>query len=1129
MHAHHSVPVILGTLLTSCCALAVDSPPTLRFQPVPATSPLALEVIGPGFRTALLESSTDLMSWEGVSTVTTDLDGRGTFNIPPDDSHRFFRARLEAELSYVPGRVLFRLQAEASGADIAGLVQAADLASTDTIEMRDDGKPDAILYVGQTSLPVPEAVSRLLQQPGVAFAAPDFVRELSVVTDDPEFTGNSLWGMYGDLSSPANAYGSQAAEAWARGYTGSPNVVVAVIDDAIQTSHPDLAPNIWTNPREIPGNGIDDDGNQFVDDVNGWDFMHDDASTFDGDVRNVHGTHVSGIVGARGNNGLGVVGINWSVGILPLQAGVNNQLPDSAIIAAIRYAVRLKQEQGVNIVALNCSFASRDHPGLHLMQEAVIAAAKQNILVVCGASNWMKDDRRLDNDQRPIYPANFDTTIPAPDGSVADYDAVISVAAINARGGLADFSHYGQQTVDLGAPGVDILSTIHPDLYGTISGTSMAAPHVAGAVALYASTHPGASAREIREAILSSVAPSPSLMGKTVTGGRLDLSEVIGPPPQPPVPGSVQLLQPECGQHEISTTPHFKWSSANHAVSYLLRIYGATGAPLRTYPVAVSTEFRLPEGEPLEYGTLYQWTVAALNAAGQEGPSPTLCSFTVRAGVQSVTQKPTPLNPVCGVTETSSRPAYRWTTVPHADSYVLRVYLDDPSQELVRVYRSRQTVFRAETGDTLESEQRYLFSVAGQNGQGEGPASDPCGFLVKTGTNPPSTGTVPCDAAVDRVPCLQWDPVPGARRYTVQIAADTPSESAVVKRRTAVVQAPLTQHCLPPGDPLKGPATAEDAYRKFYWRVQADDGRWGRWCEIRTQPLEAPVRECGANPMLSRTPTFTWTPVPWAHQYRLQLSVDQVGNIVEERQPAETGTSHTFQPALREGRPYFWRVRGERIDASGRTEEAGQWSAWCAFTTETVAPIAPDMPSVTLTGEGNVRVEWGDNSANEDGFVVERRRVPDGEWVEVPPRLGPNNDAEKRIVDLDPRRGRSYCYRVGALWPGSPVYSGEKCITMPPTIPVLVHPKPNQEEIRRNAHFIWEPVLGADKLIFELGADTEGNITDRHTRELLPTATTHAIDYEPPLAGTRKFFWRIRAEGAGGKSESPWSSFKTRK
>src|SRR5688500_9751031 len=167
-------------------------------------------------------------------------------------------------------------------------------------------------------VPVDAAIRDLLQSPFVRFAEPNWIYTHQS-SSDPYVTNGSLWGMYGDATSPANQFGSQAGEAWAAGATGSPNVYVAVIDEGVDFNHPDLAANIWTNPFD-PIDGTDNDGNGYVDDVHGWDFYQNNNSVYDGAPGNTtvdsHGTHVSGTIGAVGNNNIGVAGVNWDVTII---------------------------------------------------------------------------------------------------------------------------------------------------------------------------------------------------------------------------------------------------------------------------------------------------------------------------------------------------------------------------------------------------------------------------------------------------------------------------------------------------------------------------------------------------------------------------------------------------------------------------------------------------------------------------------------------------------------------------------------------------------------------------------------------------------------------------------------------
>jgi subtilisin family serine protease len=315
-----------------------------------------------------------------------------------------------------------------------------------------------------------------------------------------------------------------AFEAW-QVTTGSRNVVVAIVDSGIDFSHPDLAAYIWTNPREVAGNGRDDDGNGYIDDVHGWDFVENDNTPQDGFW---HGTHVAGIIGAVGNNGIGVSGVSQQVSILPLRFQNNSGSGyTGAAVSALNYVTRLKLA-GVPIVATNISWGGGTSTSLSL-QTALQAQANAGITVVVAAGN-----NGGDNDAVPRYPSSY------------AFDNIISVAGSDTADNLLGFSNYGATSIDLAAPGAGILSTLPGGGYGAISGTSMAAPHVTGTVALMAAVRPNATAAQIRSAVLGSVDRVPALTGKVATGGRLNAFAALGrimaavpapgTPPQPPTP-----------------------------------------------------------------------------------------------------------------------------------------------------------------------------------------------------------------------------------------------------------------------------------------------------------------------------------------------------------------------------------------------------------------------------------------------------------------------------------------------------------------------------------------------------------------------------------------------------------------
>ena len=281
---------------------------------------------------------------------------------------------------------------------------------------------------------------------------------------------------------------------------------MAVIDTGVDYTHPDLASNIWTNPGEIAGNGIDDDHNGFVDDVHGYDFVNNDGNPMDD---NRHGTHVAGTIAAAGNNGLGVTGVNWSSSIMALKflsSGGSGSTSDA--IRAVNYATMMKTTYGVNVRLTSNSWGGGGYD--QSLYNAIQSGGNAGILFVAAAGN-----SGTNNDASPFYPASY------------NLDSIIAVAATDDCDQLADFSCYGATSVDLAAPGVDIYSTVPGNAYASLSGTSMATPHVSGVVALACAVAPAASRAEVRQAVLGGADPLASLTGRVATGGRLNARKTL--------------------------------------------------------------------------------------------------------------------------------------------------------------------------------------------------------------------------------------------------------------------------------------------------------------------------------------------------------------------------------------------------------------------------------------------------------------------------------------------------------------------------------------------------------------------------------------------------------------------------
>ncbi|WP_313676214.1 S8 family peptidase [Mycolicibacterium sp.] len=377
------------------------------------------------------------------------------------------------------------------------------------------------------------AITALSKNPAVAFVEPNYQVTKSAIASDSYYASGALWGTYsGDSpvaygpSGTTNQFGSGAEEAWGLGYTGSRDVVVAVIDEGIQITHPDLAPNIWVNPGEVAGDGLDNDANGYVDDVNGWDFYYDDKTVYDVG-EDAHGTHVAGTIGGVGGNNTGVAGVNWNVSMIPAKFLGPQGGYISDAVAAMNYLTDLKARHNINLVAVNNSWGGGGYSSA--MHGAINRAAKADILFVAAAGNSTSN-----NDATASYPSNYSSLQAATGETAASYESVVAVASITSTGALSSFSSYGASSVDIGAPGSGILSTVPNNTYASYNGTSMATPHVTGALALYASQYPTAGAANVRNAILSNAKPTTSLAGKTVTGGRLSLEGLFtgnNPPP----------------------------------------------------------------------------------------------------------------------------------------------------------------------------------------------------------------------------------------------------------------------------------------------------------------------------------------------------------------------------------------------------------------------------------------------------------------------------------------------------------------------------------------------------------------------------------------------------------------------
>lgn len=330
-----------------------------------------------------------------------------------------------------------------------------------------------------------------------------FYREsIAEMPNDPLF--NEQWALNNSGADGGKKRADlDALEAWVT-TKGSDEVVVAVLDSGVDYTHEDLVANMWVRPESVPAY-TDDELGEF-NDLNGYNGTDNIADPMDD---NGHGTHCAGIIGAEGNNGIGVSGINWTVKIMPLKfLGRGGTGTTNDAIEAINYAIDRKKK-GVNVRIISASFGSTSRS--KALEDTIRAAGEAGILFVAAAGNDGSD-----NDRRPHYPSNY------------DLPNVISVAALDRTDNLASFSNYGVESVDVAAPGKDIVSTWLNDAYREASGTSMATPYVSGIAALIVANEPNISMKKLRERILGSVDKLEQLDGRVSSGGRICAANALG-------------------------------------------------------------------------------------------------------------------------------------------------------------------------------------------------------------------------------------------------------------------------------------------------------------------------------------------------------------------------------------------------------------------------------------------------------------------------------------------------------------------------------------------------------------------------------------------------------------------------
>lgn len=359
-------------------------------------------------------------------------------------------------------------------------------------------------------------VQNLMLAGEIDIAEPNWIYNISQIPNDPEYS--KLWGLNNTGSNDPSSVGIAGVDissekAWDI-QTGNKNLTVAVIDTGVAYNHHDLKDNIWVNIVEKEGQpGIDDDENGYIDDIYGYDFFNNDSDPIDD---NGHGSHCSGIIGAKGNNGIGITGINWNTQIMAIKVFSNDGRggPLDKILQAIRYATKM----GAKII--NNSWGGNFYS--KILEQEIREAGEKGVLFIAAAGN-----EKSNNDSIPVYPASY------------KLPNMISVAAVDNKGERATFSNYGRKTVHVAAPGESIYS-VYPkkteptEGYEYLSGTSMATPHVTGIAALLLSNEPNLTPEEVKNRLILTSKPMNTLNKISISRGMVDaynvLTNILAPP-----------------------------------------------------------------------------------------------------------------------------------------------------------------------------------------------------------------------------------------------------------------------------------------------------------------------------------------------------------------------------------------------------------------------------------------------------------------------------------------------------------------------------------------------------------------------------------------------------------------------
>ncbi len=487
----------------------------------------------------------------------------------------------------VPGELVIKFK--------TGVVVANMLGSLSDAGVINISAPPRLSCVKGTVAPgrdFDQVVAQCRAQSNVEYVEPNYrlyaLETPPVFPNDPAF--NQLYGMNQSSDNDIDA-----PEAWEL-TTGSSNLIVGVIDTGIDYDHEDLKANIWINPGESGGgkenNNVDDDGNDYKDDYRGWNFIYKSNDPYDD---NDHGTHCSGTVGAVGNNGRGVAGVNWNVKLMALKfLGSDGSGGTAEAAEAIIYAA----DNGAKVLSNSWGGGEASQ----VLKDAIQYAQDRGVLFIAAAGNDSKN-----TDTSANYPSNYDVP------------NVVSVASNDNGDNISSFSNYGRRTVDLSAPGSSIYSTRPLSRYQRLSGTSMATPHVAGAAALVMARYPGIASHQVIVRLLGSVDRKSQFLGKMVSGGRLNVHRAMSTNPLIALTTDWSNTTNTAGPYAVSTKAVDDQSIASVRLIYTLN--GASSDTLNMTPGSLDSYSANIPGQPMN--TTINYMVLAADNAGNRTLGPT--------------------------------------------------------------------------------------------------------------------------------------------------------------------------------------------------------------------------------------------------------------------------------------------------------------------------------------------------------------------------------------------------------------------------------------------------------------------------------------------------------------------------